>query len=135
MRKSPIFRKYDLYTRDSDRESWTYWGTTEPMTMEPEKLAERYAEFRGGQWKAEAHPGYQIQLQGIGWHPAILARELTPGAVVVWNYGHSSDVLEVRHHPSGKSVYAMLKGSNGQSRERRFAADRLIAVKPPARTS
>lgn len=61
-------------------------------------------------------------LQGLGYHKAKAAQQLTAGDVIVWNFGETSKVLSVA--ATAKTVLVSLAGGY----VRRFAAVRMVAV-------
>ena len=61
-------------------------------------------------------------LQGIGQHAAKAAAELKAGDVIVWNFGQTSQVIEVA--ATAKTVVVKLTGGY----TRRFNAARMVAV-------
>jgi len=69
----------------------------------------------------------KTRLQGVGLHPAIPAKELKPGMTAVWNFGYTSRIKAVEPTKTGKMV-TVTSESNGKEYQRRFGADRLVAV-------
>ena len=76
-----------------------------------------------------------IQLQGVGKHYAIPAKDLKPGHIVCWNFGFSSIVKAVEPSKTGKTItVTLVPRSNDELRQgvtaskRRFGAERLVAV-------
>lgn len=72
-----------------------------------------------------------IKLQGIRkWQPAVAVKELKIGDIVKWNFGYTSEVVELIPTKTGKMITVMLKDhyKNGEPYPRRMGADRLIAV-------
>lgn len=76
-----------------------------------------------------------IQLQGVGKHYAIPAKDLKPGMIACWNFGYTSIVKAVEVSKSGKSVtVTTAPRSNDEIRngakeyQRRFGTNRLVAV-------
>jgi len=76
-----------------------------------------------------------IQLQGVGKHYAIPAKDLKPGHIACWNFGYSSIVKAVELSKTGKTItITTVPRSNDAIRngakeyKRRFGANRLIAV-------
>ena len=61
-------------------------------------------------------------LQSIGIHQAKSASQLKAGDVIVWNFGSTSEVLNVT--TGAKTVVVSLSGGY----TRRFNASRLVAV-------
>lgn len=72
-----------------------------------------------------------IKLQGIHTpQKAILAAELKPGMVTVWNFGYTSTVKSVEPTKSGKSVKCVIiSDESGNEHTRTMRADRLVGVK------
>lgn len=67
-------------------------------------------------------------LQGIGNKPAIPAKELKVGTIILWNYGYTSEVLDIVPSKSGKTLIATTKSESGNIYQRRFNADKLVAI-------
>lgn len=71
----------------------------------------------------------QIHLQGIGKVQAIPAKELKIGTVMMWNYGYTSEVLEITPLKSGKTIRVkMLEHSDNKEYMRDFRIDSLVAI-------
>lgn len=73
-----------------------------------------------------------IQLQGIGYVPAIKVKDLKPGMITVWNYGYTDEVLSVEPSKSGKTFTVKFKPKKSDlttSDGRTFRANRLVGIK------
>ena len=72
----------------------------------------------------------EIKLQGIhGKRKAKAVKELNKGDVIMWNYGYTSEVVEVIFSKTGKMATVMLKSNtDGVVRDRKMRADRLVAI-------
>ena len=72
----------------------------------------------------------EIKLQGIhGKRKAKAVKELNKGDVIMWNYGYTSEVVEVIFSKTGKTATVMLKSNtDGVVRDRKMGADRLVAI-------
>lgn len=70
-----------------------------------------------------------VHLQGIGEHPAIPAKEIKVGTVLVWNYGYTSEVMDFQFSKSGKTLNLKLETPDGRIWDRKLRADRLVAVR------
>ena len=72
----------------------------------------------------------EIKLQGIhGMRKAKAVRELNKGDVIMWNYGYTSEVVEVIFSKTGKTATVMLKSNtDGVVRDRKMGANRLVAI-------
>lgn len=53
-----------------------------------------------------------IQLQGYGWHPALTGAEIEVGDVMVWNWGYTSEVINITTSKSGKTAEVTLKAQS-----------------------
>lgn len=69
----------------------------------------------------------KIWLQGIGLYPAIMAKDIIPGMVLVWNYGYKSKVISTEKSKTGNSVYIITE-SNRKQYKRRFSGSTLLAI-------
>lgn len=71
-----------------------------------------------------------VKLQGItGQQAGTAVKKLKIGDVLVWNYGYKSEVVELIHSKTGKTITAMLKShQDGQIRSRKMGAERLVVV-------
>ncbi|MNN72239.1 hypothetical protein D3C81_1882550 [compost metagenome] len=69
-----------------------------------------------------------VQLQGIGRVSAIPARDLKVGDITVWNFGYTSEVIEVVLSKTGKTIVAKLKSKNDNISDRKLGANRLVAI-------
>lgn len=76
-----------------------------------------------------------IQLQGVGKHYAIPAKDLKPGMITLWNFGYSSIVKAVELSKTGKTITVTtvvrsndIIRNGAKEYQRRFGANRLIAV-------
>lgn len=76
--------------------------------------------------------GRLIRLQGICMVPAIHARVLKPGMVMVWNYGKKEAVTGITPAKSGKTLKVNIRyeNFNGKTVEsvRQLGVNRLVAV-------
>lgn len=72
-----------------------------------------------------------IKLQGVcGWQKAKAVKDLNTGDVVQWNYGYTSEVVDVIFSKTGKTATVMLKSNtDGIIRDRKMGAERLVAIK------
>ena len=71
----------------------------------------------------------EVQLQGVGKMPGKPVKELKPGDVVFWNFGYSSEVLEMKPTKTGKTFDVLLKcNQSGNIGTRRLRAERLVAI-------
>lgn len=70
-----------------------------------------------------------LHLQGVGLHIAKLATEIKVGDVLVWNYGHTSEVVAVRDaSPQYLSIDA--KCNDGKVWTRKIKKSRTVAWSP-----
>lgn len=76
--------------------------------------------------------GKLIRLQGIGMVPAIPAKDLKPGMVMVWNYGKKETVADITSAKSGKTLKVNIRyeNLNGKIVEsvRQLGVNRLVAI-------
>jgi len=72
-------------------------------------------------------PTETTKLQGVGNHPARQANDIRVGDTLVWNGGHTSQVVGMRR--SGSQLTLNLRGEDGVVRERRVGRHRLLAVR------
>lgn len=72
-----------------------------------------------------------IKLQGVyGWQKAKAVKDLNKGDVIQWNYGYTSEVVDVIFSKTGKTATVMLKSNtDGIIRERKMGAERMVAIK------
>ncbi len=70
-----------------------------------------------------------LHLQGVGLHIAKLATEIKIGDVLVWNYGHTSEVVAVRD-ASPQYIAIDEKCESGKILTRRIKKSRTIAWSP-----
>ena len=63
-----------------------------------------------------------VHLQGIGKTSAKAASGLNIGDVIVWNYGSTSKVLDIKS--TAKTVFVELSGGFSK----KFSASRMVAV-------
>lgn len=72
----------------------------------------------------------EIKLQGIyGKRKAKAVKELNKGDVIMWNYGYTSEVVDVVFSKTGKTATVMLKSnSDGIVRDRKMGANTLVAI-------
>lgn len=72
----------------------------------------------------------KIRLQGTGWHDAKPVRELKIGDRIEWNFGYTSEVLNLTPTKTGKQITVTMKSDEtGKIADRRMGADRLVAIK------
>lgn len=69
-----------------------------------------------------------IHLQGIGKVPAIPAKYLKEGDIMICNYWHTQTVTEIRKR-TDKSVFVTVRGESGKLYDTRYLNTRLVAVK------
>lgn len=69
----------------------------------------------------------KIHLQGIGMQPAITASEVAVGAVLLWNYGATSVVVEITKE-TAKSIVIKERCGNGKIYQRRMLKSRLVGI-------
>ena len=73
------------------------------------------------------HDG-QVQLQGVGWRDAKKACEFKVGDVMLCNFGHEQEVVDVK--PCGKTmVHLFVRCGNGNVYDKRCKLDTLYACK------
>lgn len=70
-----------------------------------------------------------LHLQGVGLHIAKLATEIRVGDVLVWNYGHTSEVVSIRE-VSPQFLAIEEKCESGKIWPRRIKKSRTIAWSP-----
>lgn len=71
-----------------------------------------------------------IKLQGIsGKQQAKQVKELKIGDIIKWNYGYTSEVVELIPSKTGKTITVMLKSQDNVVRDRKMGATRLVAIK------
>lgn len=70
-----------------------------------------------------------LHLQGVGLHVAKRATEIKIGDVLVWNYGHTSEVVAVRE-VSPQFIAIDEKSESGKVYTRRIKKSRTIAWSP-----
>lgn len=72
-------------------------------------------------------PAAKIRLQGVGWMPAVEARDLVVGDTIMWNYGYTSKVLDIKD-VSPAFLRLTLRDRDGGVNERRMKkAGRSVA--------
>lgn len=71
-----------------------------------------------------------IKLQGIyGHHKGTPTKDLKIGDVIVWNYGHKSEVVGITPSKTGKTITFMLKSlESGNINARKMGVDRLVVA-------
>lgn len=70
----------------------------------------------------------KIKLQAIGEVPAIKAEEIKVGDTLVWNFGHSYDVVSIQE-ASPKFLYIEERDQKtGKVYQRRIKKNRLVGV-------
>lgn len=78
---------------------------------------------------SELDAGHTVKLIGCGTQQGKPVKELQPGDVILWNYGYSSVVLEMKPTKSGKMIDVLLKSDESEDTgTRRMGADRLVAI-------
>jgi len=70
----------------------------------------------------------KVRLQGTGWHEAKAVKDLQIGDTIEWNFGYTSEVVELNPTKTGKQINVLLKSDSG-IHNRRMGAERLVAVK------
>lgn len=70
----------------------------------------------------------KIHLQGIGEKPAIYAKDLKPGDIIICNFGFIQTVTEIRKR-SEKSIFVTVQSESGKLYEKRYLNTRLVAIK------
>lgn len=71
----------------------------------------------------------KIRLQGTGWHNAKPVRQLKIGNIIEWNFGYTSEVLNLTPTKTGKQITVTTRSCDtGNVHQRRMGADRLVAV-------
>lgn len=72
----------------------------------------------------------KIKLQGIPAKQAAKAvKDLQIGDTIKWNYGYTSEVVELIPSKTGKMITAMLRSDTDNIvRPRKMGADRLVAI-------
>jgi hypothetical protein len=74
-------------------------------------------------------PAKAIQLQSIGFVPAVEAADLKVGDITVWNFGATEEILEVLE-PTKAFVKLIIKTvSSGSIHERKLKKTRLVGIK------
>lgn len=71
-----------------------------------------------------------VKLQGL-YCPrnARKAKNIIPGDILAWNFGHTSKVLNLEFSKTGKTVNITFEETeNGKIYSRKFGSERLIAV-------
>lgn len=73
-----------------------------------------------------------VKLQGLSGHQTgTTSKKLKIGDVIVWNFGHKSEVVEINPSKTGKTITFMLKSfESGEIIPRKMGADRLVVVEP-----
>ena len=77
-----------------------------------------------------------VHLQGIGDVPGIKAKDLKIGMEIMWNYGSTSEVVNIEFSSTGKTLKATMKSYNGikeqyENYERRLKSERYVAAVRP----
>lgn len=72
----------------------------------------------------------EIKLQGVhGKQEAKAVKELNKGDVIMWNFGYTSEVVDVIFSETGKTATVMLKSNtDGIIRDRKMGANTLVAI-------
>lgn len=73
--------------------------------------------------------GKVVNLQGVGLHDAIPAKQLRAGMCIVYNFGISSEVISVMPTKSGKSISVVTLADDGKEYTRKYRYGSLVAVK------
>ena len=70
-----------------------------------------------------------VRLQGICRPlPAKAVKQLKVNDIIIWNFGHKSEVVSIEPTKTRKSYKIALKSQDGIVRERMLRADRLVAI-------
>lgn len=71
-----------------------------------------------------------IKLQGMhGWQTAKQVKDLQVGDTIKWNYGYTSEVIELIPSKTGKMIDVILRSNDsGNIGSRRMGANRLVAI-------
>ena len=69
-----------------------------------------------------------IHLQSIGKVPATESINLKVGDITIWNFGYTSEIVEVIKE-TAKTRVLKIKSESGEFFERRFKNDRLVGIK------
>ena len=71
-----------------------------------------------------------IKLQGIHTRQTAKAvKDLQIGDTIKWNFGYTSEVVELIPSKTGKTITAMLRSNTDNIvRPRKMGADRLVAI-------
>lgn len=69
-----------------------------------------------------------IQLQSIGRVNASLAQDITPGTVLMWNFGETSTILEIVKQTAKTITVKERSDRSGNIYERRFNKTRKLAI-------
>ena len=72
-----------------------------------------------------------MKLQGLyGEQKSKKLNEIKIGDVLIWNYGYTSLVVDLRPSKTGKTINVITKSNtDGNIYERKMSATRLVAVK------
>lgn len=72
----------------------------------------------------------KIRLQGTGWHEAKPVCELKIGDRIEWNFGYTSEVMNLTPTKTGKQITVTMKSDEtGRIADRRMGANRLVAIR------
>jgi len=70
-----------------------------------------------------------IRLQSIGLVKGTPASEIKIGDVLVWNFGHTSTVKEVKKNKTGNTLHlTTISGSDGKEYERKIRVSTLVCI-------
>ena len=70
-----------------------------------------------------------MRLQGIGMVEGTPAAEIKIGDTLMWNYGGTSEVLEIKKSKTGKTLYLKTRSnSDDKIYDRTLRAKRLVCI-------
>lgn len=69
-----------------------------------------------------------IHLQGIGNKPAKQADKIKIGDSLIWNFGYTSIVTDVKETKSGKSIVISEQYESGKTYKRRMLKNTLVGI-------
>jgi hypothetical protein len=77
---------------------------------------------------------YFVHLQGIGKTTAKYSKDIRIGDILVWNFGYTSEVIDLRFTKSGKTIIATLKTVSEYTKvsnitDRQLRCNSLVAFK------
>ena len=71
----------------------------------------------------------KIHLQSVGEVDARKVSNLKTGDILMWNFGHTSQVVKVEPSKTGKTFNVTTKSSeSGETFERKMSANRLVGI-------